>query len=195
MKTGPRHRLLNAAGAAALLVAAALVWNLLPTKMQTWAPITVEAAMGERAQGRDLAVTVHTVESARSITFSQGGTPVQVPAKAVWLVIDLTYEPLVSANPRPTFELVTDGGRVYTTYLGSLGNDGVFESAGVPHRGVVAFELPAVPVQAELTVANKAEDRYENSLDAPLDSKIVVPLDLSKVTVADTVDLDAMGRT
>jgi hypothetical protein len=180
-----------------LLAAAALMWHHMPTKLQTWAPISVNAQVGERAQGRDLAVTVHRVGLARALTTTTSTGELQnVPATAVWLVLAVTYEGLHSVDPVPKFELEATG-RTYTNYVQTLDS---FQLVGVPERGVIAFELPEVPRAAVLTATNQVLDKYRNELRAPLDSQITVPIDLSTTAVqsgtavVDTIDLDEWKR-
>lgn len=185
--TESRRRLAGPiAATAALLAVTAALWLHIPTKVQSWAPIPVNATVGERAAGRDLALTVHRVGLAREVATTHDGTAKRLPASGVWLVIALTYEGLRSVDPVPVFTVTADG-RTFTHYLNSLDS---FQLVGVPEHGVIAFELPDVPRAAVLTAANRVLDKYRNELDAPLDSRITVPLGLSGVAVDDRVDLD-----
>ncbi|TRW82753.1 hypothetical protein FK535_12380 [Mycolicibacterium sp. 018/SC-01/001] len=157
--------------AAAMLAAATWLWLQLPTKMQSWAPIEVTGAVGEHVEGRNLAVTVHDVQLARVITFTNDGVPVRMSTDGAWLVTVLSYEPLLSAES-PVFELTADGRR-FTSPLSGFDRNA---PPGLTQRSVVAFEVPTVPTLAELLVYNKTIDQYGNPMPAPLDSAIAVPL-------------------
>ncbi len=176
--------------AVALLGAAMLLWKNMPTKLDTWAPIAVDARVGERAVGRDLAVTVHSVDLGRALTFQQSGAPTRLPATGAWLVFTLTYEPLHDHDGRPVVRLVADG-RTYQSTVGSLRGPPV--PIGVPKNGVVAFELPDVPAAAEFKVANQTQEKWGNPLNAPLDSQISLPIDVAALPVRDAVNLDELG--
>jgi len=176
--------------AVALLAAAMLLWKNMPTKMDTWAPIPVEARVGERAIGRDLAVTVHSVDLVRAVTFAQSGQLTRVPATAAWLVFSLTYEPLHDRDGRPAMRLVADG----RTFQSSIGNfRGPPVPIGVPKTGVAAFELPSIPAAAEFKVANQTQEKWGNPLNAPLDSQISLPIDVAAMPLEDAVNLDELG--
>jgi hypothetical protein len=176
--------------AVALLAAAILMWQNMPTKTQIWAPIAIDATMGERAVGRNLAVTVHRVDLADAVTFAQRGKFVRVPATAAWLVFSLTYEALHEIDAAPKFQLVTEG----RTYESTVGNFSGTYPPGVTKRGVAAFELPDVPAEAVLKIANKTTEKWGNAIDAPLDSQISLPVDLGALTVERSVDLDELSQ-
>ncbi len=176
--------------AAALLGIAMLLWKNMPTKMDTWAPIAVEARVGERSVGRDLAVTVHSVHLARAVTFQHTGQPARLPATAAWLVFDLTYEPLHDGDGRPMLQLIADG-RNYKSNVGSFRGPRI--PIGMPKRGVAAFELPNIPAAADFTVANQTQEKWGNPLDAPLDSQISLPIDVAGLSLQDSVDLDELA--
>lgn len=175
--------------ALALVAAAMLLWKNMPTKTDTWAPIAVDARVGERVVGRDLAVTVHRVDLVSALTLQQRGQPVRVPATAAWLVFSLTYEPLHN-DGRPVLQLVADG-RNYQSNLGSFRGPAV--AAGTSKRGVAAFELPNIPAAAVFKVANQTRERWGNPLDAPLDSQIALPVDVAALSLHDAADLDALA--
>ncbi len=173
--------------AVALLGVAVALWKNMPTKLDTWAPIAVEASIGQRAVGRDLAVTVHRVEVARAVEFDQGGQLRRVPATAAWLVFALSYEPLHDFDNSPQLRLVTSG-RTYESNIGSLGQGP--HPVGVEKRGVAAFELPEVPSEAVLQVANTTREKWGNELNAPLDSQISLRVDVGALPLQDAVNLD-----
>lgn len=175
--------------AVAMLATATWLWSQLPTKMQSWAPITVTGALGERIEGRNLAVTVNDVQVAREAVFTNDGVPVRMTTDGNWLVVALSYEPLLSAES-PTFVLTADGKRFESPLSGFTPN----APPGLTERNVVAFEVPAVPEHAELLVYNKTADRYGNPMPAPLDSAIAVPLPVPR-EIRSVVNLDeAAGK-
>jgi hypothetical protein len=179
---------LRVALAVAMLALTAWLWGHLPTKMQSWAPIVVHGTTGERVDGRNLAVTVHSVQLAREVTFASDGVPVVMSTTGVWMVISLTYETLVSAEA-PAFQLRADD----RTFEAPLTGFPTRLAPGLPDHSVVTFELPTVPVEAELLVYNKAADTYGNPQVAPLDSQLSVPLELPG-RAERSVDLSAVAE-
>lgn len=172
----------------AMLALTAWLWGNLPTKMQSWAPIVVHGTTGERVEGRNLAVTVHSLWLAREVTFADDGVPVAMSTSGAWLVMGLTYETLLSAES-PAFQLRADG----RTFEAPLTGFPVRLAPGLPDHSVVTFELPAVPAEAELLAYNKAADTYGNPQVAPLDSQLSIPLELPP-QVEDTIDLSEVSE-
>ncbi|MDG4663380.1 hypothetical protein [Mycobacterium sp. 236(2023)] len=179
---------LRIALAVAMLALTAWLWANLPTKLQSWAPIAVDGVVGERVEGRNLAVTVHEVRLAREITFSNDGVPVVMSTSGAWLVIGLTYESLLSVES-PAFKLLADG----RTFEAPLDGFPTRVAPGLPDHSVVAFEIPTLPRQAELLAYNKAVDTYGNPQVAPLDSQVSVPLEVPADAEA-TVDLTEVAE-
>ncbi len=187
--TDTPKRIAHAVLAFALLVVAALLWQTLPDKLQSSAPLRVDGSVGERVAGRNLAVTVHEVHLAREVTFTSRGTETALPG--VWLVSVLTYESLLEPA-KPGFELDASGSR-YTTNLGGL-DAAEKQQPGLPVRTVVAFELPEIPDKATLLVANKVPDKYGVYLNTPLDSQLAIALTWDQNGPERSVDLDRLGR-
>ena len=179
--------------AVVLLVGAALVWQTLPNKLQSWAPITEKGTVGERVVAREFAVTVEQSILTDRITYTEYGDPHDYPG--FWVVVVVTYETL-TAPAWPRFELEALGKR-YTNFrqahkaveFRTTGTNG--EQPGLPKRGVVAFELPAAPKSAELLVTNSSSDKFGEPLYAPLDSQIAVQLNLDDPP-RPSVDLDVL---
>ncbi len=94
--------------AVALLATAGLMWSWLPTKLQSWAPIDVRGNVGQRVVGRDIAVTVHKFYLAHEVTAKGEHGLNRFPSKGVWLVMALSYEPLLKPES-PRFRLQADG--------------------------------------------------------------------------------------
>ncbi len=182
--------------AVVLLVAAALVWLTLPNKLQSWAPITEKGTVGERVVAREFAVTVEQSILTNRVTYTEYADPHDYPG--IWVVVVVTYETLTTPA-WPRFELEALGKR-YTNFrqahkaveFRTTGTNG--EQPGLPKRGVIAFELPAVPKSAELLVTNRSADKFGEPLYAPLDSQIAVQLNLDDPP-RPSVDLDVLeGR-
>jgi hypothetical protein len=180
----PAARLLLAA---AMLATAAWMWGHLPTKMQSWAPIAVHGTVGERIEGRNLAVTVQDIQIGREATFTNSGAPVRMSTTGVWLAIGLDYGTLLT-DESPAFILRADG-KSFESPLSGFGDHAV---PGLTDRGVLAFELPEKPSRAELLVYNKTPDRWGNPMESPLDSQISVSLQIPQ-DVQDSLNLDKVA--
>jgi hypothetical protein len=175
--------------AAAMLIAASLMWQLLPTKMQSWAPIQVHGTVGEKVTGRDLAVTVLDTFLTREVTFAGDHGPNRLTSQGVWLVIVLSYEALWKPEV-PFFELQADG----RTFSRSLSGQSGAEQPEMPSTGPVAFELPGVPDRVALLIANQLAVDIGGTMVAPLDSQIVIPLPLVGRTPEASLNLDELGH-
>lgn len=184
MNTRHLRPLARAALAVAMLASAAWLWSHLPNKMQSWAPIAVQGKVGERTEGRNLAATVHDVQLGRQIHFSNHGVPIEMSTSGVWLVVTLSYEPLLSTES-PATVLVADG-RSFESPLSGLSSSA---PAGLTKRSVVAFEVPERPATAELLISNKTQGQWGTIMQAPLDSQIHVPLTVPG-DVEESIDLN-----
>lgn len=172
---------------AAMLVLAAWMWSHLPTRLQSWGPIAVNGAVGERIEGRNLAVTVSQVKLGREALFTNDGVPQRMPTGGVWVVIGLEYQTLLTSES-PAFILRADG-RAFESPLSGFGMNA---SPGLEAHSVVAFELPEIPSTAELLVYNKTPDRWGNPMHAPLDSQIAIPIPLPEYA-DETVNLNDLA--
>ena len=174
------------AGLALLLLAAtAVMWKQMPTTVESWAPITVDGAVGERTIGRNIEVTVVDARQAKTVTFSSRGTVTRLSSSGAWLVLTVTYGPTVKPAS-PSFALEV-GKRTYVPHVTTFGASD--EQPDLPRTGLAVFELPATVRSATLLVANETMDIYGNRLTAPLDSQIEVPLTLEGQP-AGSLDLD-----
>lgn len=172
--------------AAVLLVSAGAMWSLLPTKLQSWAPIEVPGQVGQRIVGRDIAVTVHRTYLAREVTANGRNGLNRFPSKGVWLVMVLTYQPLLRAHSA-RFDLRADG-NMFDTNLSDLRS---IAQPEMPESGPLAYELPKVPRSATLLVSNEITESSMAKMDfAPLDSQIAVNIPLSGVVPLDSLKLD-----
>lgn len=158
---------------AAFLAIAGTMWSSMPTKLQSWAPIQVHGTVGQRVAGRNLAVTVHDVYLAREVTAAGLHELNRFPSKGVWLVIVLSYEPLLTPQS-PRFALLAQG-KTFSLNLSGF----TTVQPGLPARGPVAFEVPAAPPSATLLVANQLSDTTSATMEAPLDSEISITVPLA----------------
>ncbi|WP_292991939.1 hypothetical protein [Mycobacterium sp.] len=172
--------------AAMLLVSAGAMWSLLPTKLQSWAPIEVHGPVGQRIVGRDIAVTVHRTYLAREVTANSHNGLNHFPSKGVWLVMVLTYQPLLKPHS-PRFDLRADG-NLFDTNLSDFHH---MAQPGMPESGPLAYELPKAPRSATLLVSNALTESSMAKMDfAPLDSQIAVDITLSGVVPLASLKLD-----
>lgn len=183
MNGAPRSTIVWRRGAtwavgAALVAAAWGVAAITPPDGAEESPFVVPAEVGERAAGRNIAVTVHGVtrtESVRSGDWSADGN---------WVVVDLDAEAVLSEYGA-LLELATlevDG----RTFGASERPDSLLRaplSVGVPVSGGLAFELPA-DVEGGAAVLTLGE-----AADPRLDSVVEIDLVLDDLAVEDEVEL------
>ena len=175
--------------AAVLLLTAGAMWSLLPTKLQSWAPIDVHGAVGQRIVGRDIVVTVRRAYLAREVTAKGRNGLNRFSTKGVWLVMVLSYEPATKPQS-PRFDLLADG-NTFDTNLSAF--HGMVQP-DMPESGPLTFELPKTPQNATLLVSNVLTESSMATMDfAPLDSRIAVDMPLSGVVPAVSLNLDELS--
>ncbi|PPF66329.1 hypothetical protein C5E16_11825 [Clavibacter michiganensis] len=182
------RRIGTAAALAAVIATASLILRTAPTESEWQAPIEVHGRIGEEVRGRNVAVTVEDVRAARSVTASNGWVGETTGA---WVVVDVTAEAVVTeyAAGLRTAELVL-GEDVYSASarpgLATIADRPL--SVGIPVHGPLMFEVPrdAVPAAG----AADAVVRLAATDDARTDSLLVIPVDLSRLSVADAVTTD-----
>jgi hypothetical protein len=179
----------RAALAVAMLVTAGLMWSLLPTKLQSWAPIDVHGTVGQRVTGRDIAVTVQSSYLATEVTANGMHGLNRFPSKGAWLVMVLNYEPLLRPQS-PFFQLRADG-KTFSTNLSAFGPPVEPEE---PSHGPLAFELPTVPRSATLLVSNKITDNDYQDTEALLDSRLAITVPLPGGVPRPSLNLDELYR-
>lgn len=132
------RRWVPAAAGAALIVAAWGVTAVTPPEESAEQPFVVAAPVGERVEGRNLAVTVTRVRAADAVT-NEGWR-----AEGEWLVVDLEAEATESeTGTLLDFATLGLGDRTYRA--SERPPDSMFGrplSVGLPHAGSLAFELP-----------------------------------------------------
>jgi hypothetical protein len=175
--------------AAALLITAGAMWAWLPTQLQSWAPIDVHGAVGQRIVGRNIVVTVHRTYLAREVTARGEKGLNRFPSKGVWLVMMVTYEPKLDPQS-PRFDLKADG-NTFDTNLSAFHH---MAQPDMPESGPLAFELPKQPQSATLLVSNVLTESTMAKMDfAPLDSRIAVDIPLSGVVPAVSLNLNELS--
>jgi hypothetical protein len=177
--------------AVALLISAGAMWSLLPTKLQSWAPIDVHGAVGQRIVGRNIVVTVHRTYLAREVTARGEKGLNRFPSKGVWLVMMVTYEPAFTPQS-PRFDMSADG-NTFDTNLSAFHH---MAQPDMPVSGPLAFELPKQPQSATLLVSNVLTESSMAKMDfAPLDSRIAVDMPLAGVVPAASLNLNELSDT
>lgn len=170
------------AAGAALVAAAWGVAAITPPEDAAENPFAVAVAVGERGEGRNIAVTVDDVRRAQSVSTAEWS------AEGNWVVVDLDAEAVVSeSGTLLTLATLEVDGR---TYSASERPDSLLRSplaVGIPRSGSVAFEL------ADDIDAGKAVITFGLDTDPRLDSLIIVEVDLGAVDVEPDAALRVTG--
>ena len=177
----PRH-LINGVVLAAILAVAALVQHTSPGDGGWQQPMEVSGQLGGQVAGRNIAATVWGAQVAHEVRTSDWAGE----TTGIWVVVDVSAEAVVdefaarlgmatlaigdetfSASERPDLD---------TIYQNSL-------TVGIPTRGPLFFEIPTDALRdARLQLGIDSDPR--------LDSLLVIPLDLSSLTIADSLTTD-----
>lgn len=167
-----------ALGGAALILAAWGVAALTPSEDDIVSPFRVTAGLGDKAVGRDIAVTVTDVRRAETVSTADW------TADGNWVVFDLDAEAVVSeAGASLQLATLEIGG---STYRASERPDSFFAgplSVGIPRSGSIAFELPPTVTAGDALLS------LGRNTDTRLDSMIVLEVDLGDVSVESSVEL------
>ena len=164
-----------------LVVAAWAVAAATPGDELAEEPFRVAASVGERAEGRNIAVTVTDVRAADTVTAANGWT-----ADGTWVVVDLEVEAVASEQGTAlTLATLTIGDRTYgaSERPESLARQHL--SVGGPRTGSLAFEV------AEGALEGDGMLHLGVSADPRLDSLIELPVDLDDLTVESATELVA----
>ena len=170
-------------GVGAALVAVAWgVAAITPTEDSSEDPFPVTVAVGERGEGRNIAITVDDIRRAETVRADEWS------ATGNWVVVDLDAEAVVSESGTllTVATLEVDG----RTFGASERPDSLLKAAlsvDIPQSGSVAFELPAELHGGDgiLTFGLRADPR--------LDSLIVLDVDLDAIDVEDEAELRVTG--
>lgn len=173
------RRALAWAAGAGLVAAAWGVAAITPAQDAEEEPFVVTAVVGERAVGRNIAITVTDVTRADEVRAGEWR------AEGNWVVVDLDAEAVVSEKGTllalATLEV---GGRTYgaSERPESLLRESL--AVGIPQSGSVAFELAADVTGGPATL------RFGETTDPRLDSLIAVDIDLADLDSAADVELE-----
>lgn len=170
------RRWVPAVAGAALVAAAWGVTVVTPAEDSAEQPFVVAAPVGERAEGRNIAVTVTGVRAADAVT-NEGWR-----AEGAWVVVDLEAEATEKEAGTLLHQVTLRlGDRTYRA--SERPPDSMFGhplSVGLPSAGSIAFELPEGALDADRAGApDELVLRFGLNLDERLDSVIEtrVPLD------------------
>lgn len=169
---------------AAVIAAAAALWQNLPTPDDVYGPFDVHAAMGEQATGRGIETEVTGVRIAPRIHKTRY-PPQMVDAVGIWVAVENEAMTTLAVDV-PTVELVI-GPNTYvpTSRLGVMNRA---LEPGIRVRGSWVFDVPA-----ELVVPGSPTMSLRVWVgDGRLTSRLVVdvPLDDARVSREDVVALE-----
>ncbi|WP_164234789.1 DUF4352 domain-containing protein [Microbacterium hydrocarbonoxydans] len=173
--------------AAGLFACAWLVALATPDDPDSARAFVVQASLGERAEGRNLAVTVHDVRAARAISTSAGWR-----AEGTWVVVELDAEAVVSQyGALLSSTTLTVGDRVFSATERGVGESSIDQLTltgaalvpGIPKTGALAFQLPDGALTGTATLELAA------NLDPDYDSIIALTFDLDDLPVEADIEL------
>jgi hypothetical protein len=167
----PRARSILAwAGGIAFVVAAWGVAFVTPDSEAASAPFVVRAGIDERAEGRNIALTVTDARIADGVAAGSGWS-----AEGTWVVIDLDAEAVISETGAGlSYAVLEVDGREYSASERPPSMLRARLAVGVSTSGTIAFEVPAA-----VATARDALLRLGVNSTPDLDSVIEIPLALS----------------
>jgi len=174
--------------AAAWAVGAGLVgvaWGVAaftPADDASEAPFPVSVAVGERGEGRNVAITVEDIRRAANVS-AEGWS-----AKGNWVVVDLDAA-AVTSESGTALRLITleTAGRIFSASERPESLAAQPLAVGIPRSGSVAFELP------DDIEGGDAVLTFGLSTDPRLDSLIVLQVDLDEIEVQTDAELRPTG--
>ncbi|PRY68572.1 hypothetical protein B0I08_104275 [Glaciihabitans tibetensis] len=179
----------HAAGFIALLVAAAVVTETTPSNEFWQGPIPVPGEINETLTGRNIEATVSEVRVARSVRADTGWLG---ETSGIWVVVDVSVAAVVDDNRAVlgTAELEI-GSVVYSASTRPATASLALKplATGIPRRGTLVFEIPETVLESE--AAGDTHIHLAANGDPRSDSLIVVPVDLTAVTVEDTLAIES----
>lgn len=193
MKSGPLAVATKLLTVAALMVGAIFMYNHIPTRSQSNAPLVVEGEASTTVKGRNNSVTVHRSFMAPTIVNNAGRTDDRLTqtGTARWIVLDLTYVTLWRPQDYE-LSLHVDG---QTTgergrYM-NLRNAAPFNQPGIPQHVTAIFEVPAPPHELALIVTSSPGIKLvdiDNETVGP-DSQLDVSIPLRTLVAKDAIEL------
>lgn len=177
-----------------LLVAAWFVAQATPGDDSAERAFVQQTAIGERAEGRDLAVTVQRVRAAHELTTAAGWR-----AEGTWVVVELDAEAVLTEYGNLLNRTVLKiGDRVYSATERGEGERSVDDYMlsgeqlvpGIPKSGMLAFQLPGDESLTGTATLEIATDRF-----TAYDSIITLPIDLGELPVESSIELEMVEWT
>lgn len=150
---------------AALVAAAWGVAAVTPPEEAREAPFAVQAVVGETATGRNIQVTITSVQRTNHVSTDDWS------ADGNWVVVHLTAQATAEEPQSLRLATLTIGERTYSAserpdslYLGSV-------AVGIPRSGSLAFELPADLDEgsATLTLGLWGDPRLDSVIELSVD--------------------------
>lgn len=184
--TSRRGFLRRAAPWALSVVLVAAAWGLTQVQKHKDAPyesFVSSTTVGERAETRNLSVTVTEVHAARSVSDGR-----RWRAEGTWLVVDFDAAALDDQFGAllATTDLRLGDRRYSATERGDTAKNMVLVT-GVPRHGSIAFELPEGALTGPATLV------FATEYDTTADGVIEVSVDLDDVPMQNEVELDPVG--
>lgn len=175
-------------GLALLLIATGIVAATTPTAADWEQPFAVHAPIGEKAQGRNIAATVHDVTIADRVVDGrwQSGTG------STWVIVDASAAAVqteTGAILGRAALIVGDRMYVASNRPSAFTLMDVGLSIEIPTRGSLVFELPGNAL-ADTAAVSTARLELSMQADPRLDSMLVIPIDLTAAPVEGEVVLN-----
>ncbi len=168
------RRWATAGGLALLLAASGAIAATTPTTQEWQRSFAVDAPLGERAEGRNIAGTVSAAHLADAVETARW----QSGEGSLWVVVDASVESVIEpATLAHTLLRVGDRSFSASDRLGSSTLRGAALTPGIPMRGALVFELPADALDDP--GAARAELQLGVGIDVRLDSVLTTTLDLT----------------
>lgn len=171
-------RWVSGAIGAALVAVAWGVAAITPTEDSAEDPFPVTVAVGERGEGRNIAVTVDDIRRAETVTAGEW------TADGNWVVVDLDAEAVVTeSGTLLTLATLEIDGRTFSASERPESLRRASLAVGIPQSGSVAFELPADVRGGEGVLT------FGLDTDPRLDSLIVLDVDLDAIEIEEEAAL------
>ncbi|WP_413317659.1 hypothetical protein AA0Z99_11985 [Agrococcus sp. 1P02AA] len=168
----------------AMIATAALIGTLTLDEAETAQPFVVDAAVGERAEARLFAATVHGVRATEQEVIDASGWR----AEGTWVVVDLDVEAMQTevASLLSLAELDL-GDRVISASERPESLRSASLRLGIPQSGSLAFELPQGALTGDATL------RLGRSLETRVDTIVELRIDLDAVDRSPSIELQETG--
>ena len=194
VKRDAMNRLLPWVITVGLLVAAWFIAEATPGDDAAERAFVQQAEIGERAEGRDIAITVQRVRAAEALS-----TPAGWRAEGTWVVVEMDAEAVISEYGNLLGRTVLKvGDRVYSATERGEGESSLDDYMlsgeqlvpGIPKSGMLAFQLPDEKSLTGTATLEIAADRFP-----VYDSIITLPVDLADLPVENSIELEMVDWT